>query len=157
MGMCGPEDPLFTPLLQFTRVPFQAKESVHKTPFWENLEILASTASLFAQILAPKPPNLKIFSSQAPKLGNFQFTSPQIGKFSVHKPPPLFRGKNQSASPTLRKSGPHTCTWRKSWVPSPYISHKLYTWCILEIQSLWWCDVGNEGPLMTQMINGTSW
>ena len=47
------------------------------TPFWENLEILASTASIFAQILAHKPqlwkfsahkpPNLEIFSSQAPR------------------------------------------------------------------------------------------
>ena len=84
--MCGPEDPLFTPLLQFARVPFQAKESDHKTPFWENFEILASTASIFTQILALKPPNLEIFSSQALKLGNFQFTSPQIWKFSAHKP-----------------------------------------------------------------------
>ena len=49
------------------RVPFQAKESVHKTPFWENLEILASTASIFAQILALKPPNWEIFSSPVPK------------------------------------------------------------------------------------------
>ena len=85
--MCGPEDPLFTPLLPLARVPFQAKESVHKTPFWENLEILASTASIFTQILAHKPPNLEIFSSQALKFGNFQLTSPQIWKFSAHKPP----------------------------------------------------------------------
>ena len=85
--MCGPEDPHFTPLLPLARVPFQAKESVHKTPFWENLEILASTASIFTQILAHKPPNLEIFSSQAPKFGNFQLTSPQIWKFSAHKPP----------------------------------------------------------------------
>ena len=33
MGMCGPEDPLFTPLLPLARVPFQEKEAVHKTPF----------------------------------------------------------------------------------------------------------------------------
>ena len=85
--MCGPEDPLFTPLLPLARVPFQAKESVHKTPFWENFEILASKASIFTQILAHKPPNLEIFSSQAPIFGNFQFTSPQIRKFSAHKPP----------------------------------------------------------------------
>ena len=45
--------------------------SVHKTPFWENLEILAFTALIFAQILALKPPNFEIFSSQAPKFGNF--------------------------------------------------------------------------------------
>ena len=70
--------PFFTPLLPLARVPFQAKESAHKTPFWENLEILASTASIFTQILAHKPPNLEIFSSQAPKFGNFQLTSPLI-------------------------------------------------------------------------------
>ena len=85
--MCGPEDPLFTSLRPLARVPFQAKESVHKAPFWENLEILASTASMFTQILAHKPPNLDIFSSLAPKFGNFPLTSPQIWKFSAHKPP----------------------------------------------------------------------
>ena len=62
------------------------------------------------------------FSSQAPKFGNFQLTSPQNWKFSVHKPPnlesfssqtPSFRGKYHFASPTLRKSGPHTPTWKK--------------------------------------------
>ena len=66
------------------------------------------------------------FSSQAPKFGNFRLTSPQIWKFSAHKPQnseifrsqaPLFRGKCQFASPTLRKSGPHTPTWKK--VESP--------------------------------------
>ena len=138
MGMCGPEDPLFTPLLPLARVPFQAKESVHKTPFWENLEILASTSLNFH-------PN---FSSQAPRFGNFQLTSPQIWKFSAHKPQiwkfsahkppnleifswqapnleifrsqaPLFRGKCQFASPALRKSGPHTPTWKKVECPPP--------------------------------------
>ena len=107
MGMCGPEDPLFTPLLPLARVPFQAKESVHKKPFWENFEILASTASIFTQILAHKP---------------------QIWKFSAHKPPnleifrsqaPLFKGKCQFASPTLRKYGPHTPTWKKVECPPP--------------------------------------
>ena len=85
--MCCPEDPFFTPLLQFARVPFQAKKSVHKTLFWENLEILASTVSIFTQNLAHKPPNLEIFSSEAPKFGNSPFTSPQIWEFSVHEPP----------------------------------------------------------------------
>ena len=72
---CGPEDPLFTsPVVRkgpisSKKVPFQAKESVHKTPFWENLEILASTDLIFTQILAHKPPNVEIFSSQAPKFG----------------------------------------------------------------------------------------
>ena len=56
--------------------------------------------------------SLEIFSSQAPKFGNFRFTS------SI---PQSFRGrpKYQFASPTLRKSGPHTPAWKKSWVPPP--------------------------------------
>ena len=114
--MCGPEDSLFTSLLQFTRVPLQAKESVHKTPFIENLEILASTASIFAQILALKSPILEIFSSQAPKYGNFQFTSPKFGIFSSQAP--SFRGKFQFVSPTLWNSGPHTPTEKKLSAPN---------------------------------------
>ena len=105
--MCGPEDPLFTPLLPLARVPFQAKESVHKTPFWENLEILASTASIFTQISAHKPPNLEIFSSQAPKFGNFPLTSPPFQRqMSVRKP---HTSEIQAAHPYRKKS----------WVPPP--------------------------------------
>ena len=105
--MCGPEDPLFTPLLLLARVPFQAKESVHKTPFWENFEILASTASIFTQILAHKPPNLEIFSSQAPKFGNFPLTSPPFQRqMSVRKP---HTSEIRAAHPYLKKS----------WVPPP--------------------------------------
>ena len=121
MGMCGPEDPLFTPLLLLARVPFQAKESVHKTPFWENLEILASTASIFTQILAHKPPNLEIFSSQAPKFGNFPLTSPQIWKFSAHKPPfseanvssqaPHFGNPGRTPLPEKKLSAPPPGHW----------------------------------------------
>ena len=59
---------------------------------------------------------------------NFSSQAPQIWKFSAHKPPnleifrsqaPLFRGKCQFASPTLRKSGPHTPTWKKVESPPP--------------------------------------
>ena len=77
------------------RPPFHASPVVHKSHFKQKSqftrppfqEILASTASIITQILAHKPPNLDIFSSQAPKFGNFQLTSPQIWKFSTHKPP----------------------------------------------------------------------
>ena len=103
--MCGPEDP-FSRLSCRSQGSHFKQKSQFTRPFWENLEILASTASIFTQILAHKPPNLEIFSSQAPKFGNFPLTSP-----------PLFRGKCQFASPTLRKSGPHTPTWKKNWVP----------------------------------------
>ena len=119
-GDVGPGDPLFTPLLLFARVPFQAKGSVHKTPLLrENLEILASTASIFGsqapkfakfQLTSPqiwkfsvhKPPNLEIFSSQAPKFGNFQFTSPLFQRqISVRKP---HTSEIRSAHPYLNKS-----------------------------------------------------
>ena len=106
-GDVRPWRPLFTPLLPLARVPFQAKESVHKTPFWENLEILASTASIFTQILAHKPPNLEIFSSQAPQFGNFPLTSPPFQRqMSVCKPHTL---EIRAAHPYLKKS----------WVPPP--------------------------------------
>ena len=113
--MCGPEDPLFTPPLEFARVPFQAKSQFTGPPFEKIFEILPSTASIFAQNLAHKPPNLEIFSSQAPNLENFSSQAPKFGKFQFTSP--LFRGKYQFASPTLRKSGPHTPTWKKLSAP----------------------------------------
>ena len=104
--MCGPEDPLFTPLLPLARVPFQAKESVHKTPFWENLEILASTAWIFTQILAHKPPNLEIFSSQAPKFGNFPLTSPPFSEANVSSQAPHFGNPGRTPLPEKKLSAP---------------------------------------------------
>ena len=105
--MCGPEDPLFTPLLPLARVPFQAKESVHKTSFWENLEMLASAASFFTQILAHKPPILEIFRSQAPKFWNFPLTSPPFQRqIAVRKP---HTSEIRAAHPYLKES----------WVPPP--------------------------------------
>ena len=47
------------------------------------------------------------FSSQAPNLEIFRSQAP------------LFRGKCQFASPTLRKSGSHTPTWKKVECPPP--------------------------------------
>ena len=61
----------------------------------------------FAQILAHKPPNLEIFSSQAPKFGTFSLQAL------------FFRDKYQFASPTLRKSGPHPPTWKRVECPPP--------------------------------------
>ena len=126
-GDVRPWRPLFTPLLPLVRVPFQAKESGHKTPFWENLEIFTCTASIFTQILAHKPPNLEIFSSQAPrfwifssqapKFENFQLTSPQIWKFPAHKPP--FQRQMSVRKPhtsEIRAAHPYL---KKSWVPPP--------------------------------------
>ena len=110
-GDVRPWRPLFTPLLQFARVPFQAKVSVHKAAFWENLEILASTASIFAQIYlsspqiwkfsALKPSNWEIFRSQVPIFGNFQLTSPPFQRqVSLRKP---LASEIRAAHPYLKK------------------------------------------------------
>ena len=78
--MCGPEDYLFTPLPYFARIPFQAKELKNqftRPPFEKNLNILASTASIFPQI--------SLLSSS--KIWTFQFTSPLFQRQkSVRKP-----------------------------------------------------------------------
>ena len=113
-GCAALKTPLFTPLLPLARVPFQAKESVHKTPFWENLEILASAASIFTQILAHKPQNLEIFSSQAPKFGNFPLTSPPFSDANV---------SSQPHTSEIRAAHPYL---KKSWVPPGHHSESLH-------------------------------
>ena len=80
--------------------PISSKRVSSQDPFWENLEILASTASIFTQILAHKPPNLEIFSSQAPKFGNFPLTSPPFQRQA-----PRFGNPGRTPLP------------EKSWVP----------------------------------------
>ena len=109
--MCGPEDPLFTPLLPLARVPFQAKESVHKTPLLRKF----GNFSLYSLNFHPN------FISQAPKFGNFQLTSPQIWKFSAHKPPfseanvslqvPHFRNPGCTPLPEKKLSAPPPGCW----------------------------------------------
>ena len=124
------------------RPPFHASPVVHKGPISSKrvssqnpLSRKFWNFSLYSLNFCPN------FSSQAPKFGNFQLTSPQILNFSAHKPPnlelfssqaskfgtfqltsPLSRGKYQFTSPTLRKSGPHTPTWKK------LIAQSICTW-----------------------------
>ena len=105
--MCGPKDPLFTPLLQFARVPFQAKESVHKTPFWENLEILAS-ASIFAKILALKPRGLKPGGGGTDLergYGDVRPWSPPFHASPAARKGPISSKRVSSQDPLLRKFG----------------------------------------------------
>ena len=99
--MCGPEDPLFTsPAAR--KGPISSKRVSSQDPLLRKFGNFSLNSLNFH-------PN---FSSQAPKFENFQLTSPQIWKFSAYKPPnlemfrsqaPLFRGKCQFASPTLRE------------------------------------------------------
>ena len=133
--MCGPEDPLFTPLLPLARVPFQVKESVHKTPFWEILEILACTASLFTQILAHEPPNLEIFSSQAPNLEIFSSQAPKFGNFLLTSPP--FQRQMSVRKPhTLEIRAAHPYL-KNSWVPLPGVRMHKIVRPDLELDLVW--------------------
>ena len=131
---------------------FKQKKSVHKTHFWENLEILASTASIFTQILAHKPkiwkfsahkpPNLEIFRSQAPKFGNFPLTSPPFQRqMSVRKP---HTSEIRAAHPYLKKC----------WVSPPprfipnglrvcsLVIQKISLWRMTERSCLWFFSMG---------------
>ena len=83
-GDVRPRRPVFTQgsHFQHKRLKLSSQDSL-----WENLKFLASTSSIFAQILALNPPNLKI---------------------SVHKTP-LSEAKTSSQAPCW-KSGLHTPT-----------------------------------------------
>ena len=78
----------------------------------------SSQAPKFGNFSAHKPPNLEVFSSQAPKFGIFRSQAP------------LFRGKCQFASPTLRKSGPHTPTSKKVVCAPPPPGVAAWTMCV---------------------------
>ena len=134
MGMCGPEDPLFMPLLPFARVPFQAKESVHKTPLLRKFGNFSINSLNFH-------PN---FSSLAPKFWNFQLTSPQIWKFSAHKPPfseaivssqaPHFENPGRTSLPEKKLSAPPSPGWCRDLGDTPScqnLSVKLHNKVIL--------------------------
>ena len=121
------------------RPPFHASPAARKGPISSkrvsSQDPLLRTFGNFSLNSLNFHPN---FSSQAPKFGNFQLTSPQIRKISAHKPPdleifrsqaPLFKGKCQFASPTLRKSGLHTPTWKKVECPPPGAWY-MYSNCI---------------------------
>ena len=116
--MCGPEEPPFHASPVVRKGPISSKRVSSQDPLlrkFGNFNLcslnfhpnLSSQAPKFGKFQLTRPPNLEIFSSQAPKFGNFQFTSAP------------FRGKYQFASPTLRKSGPHTPTWKKKLSAPP--------------------------------------
>ena len=92
--------------------PISSKRVSSQDPLLRKFGNLASTASIFIQILANKPPNLEIFSSQAPKFGNFQFTSPPFQRqTSVRKP---HTSEIRAAHPYLKKG----------WVPPPRVKYR---------------------------------
>ena len=84
--------------------PISSKSVSSQDPLWENWEILASTALIFAQILASKPPNLEIFSSQAPSFrGKYHFAAPHFGNLG-RTPLPEKKKKLSAPLPRSRES-----------------------------------------------------
>ena len=97
---------------------------------------LYTTASIFTQILAHKPPNLEIFSSP----------SPQIRKFSVHKPP--FSEANVSSqfhTSEIRAAHPYL---KKSSVPPPPPAGALP-------KNMWWVYAATLTPIFKPPV--TEW
>ena len=102
MGMCYPQDPLFTSLSPFTRPPVEA-ESIHKTLIWKinvKFSLQNQQYSENIAILAPEAPIWPRFSSngliwliigsQAPVFDESPLTSSHFqGNLSAPKPPSL--------------------------------------------------------------------
>ena len=88
--------------------PISSKRVRLQDPLQRKFRNFSLTASIFTQIVAHKPPNLEIFSSQAPKFWNFPLTSPPFQRqMSVRKP---HTSEIRAAHPYLKKklSAPQT-------------------------------------------------
>ena len=83
MGMCGPEDPLFTPLLLFARVPFQKlfKSQFTRSPFEKKLEIQFTRPLFQSQNSLPKPVHFK-------NLGRTPLPPQKLSASPLGAPPP---------------------------------------------------------------------
>ena len=93
--------------------------SVQKTPFWENLEILAFTALIFAHFLAFKPPNLEIFSVHKPlNLESFSPQAPNLEIFSSQAPS-LSEANISSQTPHFGNPGRTPLPEKKLILPPP--------------------------------------
>ena len=90
--------------------PISSKRVRSQDPLLRKFGNFNLTASIFTQILAHKPPNLEIFSSQAPKFGNFPLTSP---------PPPFQRQMSVRKPHTSEVRATHPYRKKKGWVPPP--------------------------------------
>ena len=95
-GMCGPQEPLFTPLLPFTRLPVEAQDRSQDSHLKEKCDILPPISNIFRKYgnfllqmliwLRLSSKSFKIWynvSFQAPVLIHSQFHS----NLSVLKPP----------------------------------------------------------------------
>ena len=86
MGMCSPEDPLFTPLI-VRKGPISSKRISSLDPLLRKSGNFSLYSLNFHQNFSSQAPKFWNFQLTSPKFWNFQFTSHQIWKFSVHKPP----------------------------------------------------------------------
>ena len=106
--------------------PISSKRVSSQNPLFRQFWNFSLYSLNFCQNSSSQAPKFWSFQFKTPKFGNFQFTSPQIWNFQFTGP--SFRDKYQFANPTLRKSGPHTPTW-KNWVPPPISKNPSVTLC----------------------------
>ena len=82
--------------------PISSKRVSSREPLLRKFGKFSLNSLIFTKILAHKPPNLEIFSSQAPKFGNYPLTSPPFQRrMSVRKP---HTSEIRAAHPYLKKS-----------------------------------------------------
>ena len=89
-GMCGPQDPLFTPLLPFTRSPVEAQICSQNPHLKEKCDISPPKATIFYKIWQFSAPEAQIWPSFLSKsLKILQNISSQalFGWKYAHKPP----------------------------------------------------------------------
>ena len=99
-GVCGPQEPFFTPLLPFTRPQLESK-SIHKTHLKDKCKILPSKSTVFrnraifrsrssnlAPILSKKAQKFDKLSVLKPSFDESLFTRPHFHcNLSTQKPP----------------------------------------------------------------------
>ena len=136
-GMCGPQDPLFTPLLPFTRPPVEAQVHSKDPHLKEKCDISPPKQTFFRKYDNFQLQNLKFDNNVCQKAWKFC-------KISILKPlfsmkicshAPTFMAIYPLTSPQVRKSRPHLPTRKNvECLPSACV------WKISDFLSLT-CDI----------------
>ena len=130
MGMCGPQDPLFTPLLPFTRSQVEAQVCSQALIWKKNVTFLLQKQTFLRKYDNFDLQKLKfdfIFHQKA--CGKFCKISVLTSKAPIFEENPLtaptFIAIYPLTSPQVRKSGPHIPTRKKVEYP-PGLAQRRY-------------------------------
>ena len=138
-GDVRPWRPPFHASLAARKGPISSKRVSSQDPLLRKFENFSLYNLNFHPNFSSQAPKFGNFQLTSPKFGSFQLTSPQIWKFFAHKPP-FQRQMSSSQVPILRKSGPHTLTWKKVECPPPPREMSTQR----GVQSLWFYSICNN-------------